>query len=154
MLNARERERIRTKYEAEAKPPPRNLKVSDVFAYLHYKAFVYLQLGPAEYRKGDYFNLPPEDLPRSRLDVIRSGCEQILLWKGFSAQCPLEGIGIEGFYDLLQLFHFKLAEQAIVDGGGGKILDEMQMEHVVDSRTITLYNLVEPPSVGGLPAVR
>ena len=44
---------------------------------------------------------------------------------------------------MLHLFHFKLKRQSAFDGGSGMILDEMQMEHVVDARVITLYNRVK-----------
>ena len=135
--------RIDAKYRTNTQPPPQGLTVPDVFGYLHYKSFLYLQLGPEKYRKGDFFQLPPKDWPQSLLDAVKSGCEQILMWRGLSKDRPLENIGIKGFYALLHLFHFKLKAQAAFDGGSGMFLDKMEMEHVADSRTITLYNNVK-----------
>jgi len=71
------------------------------------------------------------------------------VWRGLSPERPLEDVGIDGFYALLQLLHFKLTVQSAFDGGPGMILDEMQMEHVVDSRTITLYNRVKSTGIHG-----
>ena len=138
-------DRIDAKYRTEAQPPPHGSAVPEAFGYVHYKAFMYLQLGPARYRKTDFFNCPPRDWTKSRFRAVKSGCEQILMWRGLSPERPLRDIGIEGFYALLHLFHFKLQSQAALDGAPGMILDKMEMEHVVDSRKITLYNEVKSP---------
>ena len=56
---------ISKKYDRDAIPIPDNLDLSPdsiyQFAYIHYKAFSFLTVGPKVYRKQDYFNFPPED---------------------------------------------------------------------------------------------
>jgi hypothetical protein len=135
--------RLEDKYEKEAPVPPPGVTVPEVFAYLHFKAFAFLAVGPDEYRLNDAFHFPPEDLPASRLDEIKRGCEQLVQFRGASAEHPLEDIGVDGFYALLRLFHFDhMGHKTLVTEQPGIVLDEMQMKHVVDSREITLYNKI------------
>jgi hypothetical protein len=135
--------RLEDRYLKEAPAPPSGLPVPDVFGYLHFKAFVFLTVGPDGYRLIDAFHLPPEHLPASRLDAIRRGCEQIVRWHGVSPHQPLQDIGVSGFYALLRLFHFQTVRQeALATDLPGVVLDKMHMKHVVDGREITLYNKV------------
>ena len=136
--------RLEDKYEKEASAPPPGVIVPEVFSYLHFKAFAFLTAGPDEYRLNDAFHLPPQNLPAARLDAIKRGCEQIVQWRGVSAERPLEDIGVDGFYALLRLFHFgTVAQKALAtDLPDGIVMDEMQMKHIVDGREITLYNKV------------
>lgn len=130
----------------QSTPPPPGVEESAVAGYVRYKAFVYLAIGPDAYRKGDYFNLPPESWSADLLDAIRRGCQQLLDWRGFAPDRPLEGLGIGPFYRLLELFHFERVSQELLDGGGpGQILDRMRMRHVVKGEEIVLYNLVKSP---------
>jgi hypothetical protein len=114
------------------------------YVYLHTKAYLYVQMGPDVYRKQDYFKLPAVDSDPADLAAIESGCRQILAGDGFSAARPFKGLGISGFYRLLELFHFSRVRQSI----GGKALsgkgfiDQMFMRHAVDERHIILYNEV------------
>lgn len=137
-------EQLQLAYERhlEQAPPPHGLDVPAAFRYIHYKSFGYLQLGPAVYREGDAFGMPPAEWPELTLDAVRVGCEQILAWRGLSPDSPLEGVGIGGFYSLLRMFHFERAEQTLVGSRGDLMLDEMRMKHGVDGREITLFNLV------------
>lgn len=135
--------RLLAEYQNAALEPPVEVVVSDVFWYIHYKAFAFLRAGPDEYRKHDALHLPPAHLPATRLDAIKRGCEQILQFRGVSPDWPLEGIGVDGFYALLRLFHFGTeGHTALGTDTAGVILDEMQMKHLVDGRELTLYNLV------------
>jgi hypothetical protein len=130
------------RYRREASPPPPGTEIPKMFGYIHYKAFRYLAVGPAKYRQGDFFHLPPDEWSRERLKSVRSGCEQIVQWRGITPESPLQHIGTAGFYALLQLFHFKLQQQSAFDGKDGTILDKMEMRHVVTSEELTLYNKV------------
>jgi hypothetical protein len=135
--------RLQAEYDDEAPEPPADVVVPDVFWYIHFKAFAFLRAGPDEYRKHDALQRPPANLPATRLDAIKRGCEQILQFRGLSPDRPLEGIGVDGFYALLRLFHFALDQQAAFGTGAiGSLLDQMKMKHVVDGRELTLYNLV------------
>lgn len=138
-------ERIEAKYETEAPLPPSGLTPSAVFGYIHFKAFVFLQLGPERHRSIDAFQFPPAEWSEGTLETIRCGCEQIVQWRGLSPELPLEGLDIRGFRGLLQLFHFEAVLQSALALGTGEgyIIDAMQMRHVVDGREITLYNRVK-----------
>lgn len=131
-----------TRYRREAPPPPPGIEVPKMFGYIHYKACRYLTVGPAKYRQGDFFHLPPKEWSPEQLELVKRGCEQIVAWRGIAPESPLENIGIDGFYALLHVFHFKLKQQSAFDGGDGTILDKMEMEHAVTSEEITLHNRV------------
>lgn len=149
--------RLEATYQDEAPRPPADIVVPDVFWYLHFKAFAFLRAGPDEYRSHDAFQQPPENLPATRLHAIKRGCDKILQFQGLSIDRPLEGIGVDGFYALLRLFHFALDQQAALRTGEIEtVLDQMKMRHIVDGRELTLYNLitVKEPSerrADGLP---
>jgi len=135
--------RLRAAYEDEAPAPSAAIEVPDVFWYVHFKAFAFLSAGPDEYRSHDALRQPPENLPAARLHAIQRGCERILQFQGLSPDRPIEGIGVDGFYALLRMFHFALDQQVALEIGAiGTILDQMKMRHVVDGRELTLYNLV------------
>jgi hypothetical protein len=115
------------------------------FVYLFTKSFLYLRMGPEAYRRQDFFNRPAEDTDPSDLERIEAGCRQILGGVGFTKDRPLTGLGISGFYSLLNMFHFKLHRQSIAGRLEGRqgMLDRMEMYHVMDGRTCVLFNAVE-----------
>ncbi len=133
----------------EAPPRPAGFEAPALFLYIHYKAWRFLKVGPDEYRLDDALQQPPATWGPETIAAVTRGCEQFLQYRGTTPDEPLEGVGIDGFYQLLQLFHFKAASQALLDHPSGMMLDRMEMRHVVDGRTIVLYNLVPPPSLGG-----
>jgi hypothetical protein len=139
---AREAEALAEKYRQEVSPPPSEVTVTGEFGYIHYKAFRYLTVGAAKYRRSDFFHLPPRDWSSAKFEAVRRGCEQIVRWRGMTPESALEGIGIEGFYALLQLFHFELKQQSLLPGDEETFMDKMEMRHVVSSHEITLYNKV------------
>jgi hypothetical protein len=136
---------VAARYAREVPLPPEGLEIGYAAAYIHYKAFVYLSYGPAAYREADTLGRPPENWEDAKLEELRLGCEQLVAWRGFHPEMPLEGIGIGGFYRLLEVFHFELAQQAAMPGPDGMILDRMMMRHAIDGREVTLYNLVPNP---------
>ena len=133
------------KHDKVTTPPPPGLTVPPVFFYIHFKAFLFLELGPDLYRKHDAFNLPPDYWAEEKLAAVTCGCRQISEWRGLSPDRPLEDIGIGGFYALLHLLHFELVSQALIDSDPVTMLDMMIMRHVVNAREITLYNRVNNP---------
>ena len=141
-------DRLQEMYLSEAPQRPPELRESDTFDDLHYKAFVYLQVGPDAYRQMEAFGMPPASWTALELDAVRMGCEQIVRWRGLSPEAPLEGMGIGGFYLLAELFHFTLVGQGVLlDGGPGGTLDAMQMKHSVDGRALTFFNFVKTPTI-------
>ena len=139
---AKEAKAISARYRRETAPPSPNTEIPRLFGYIHYKAFQYLAVGPRKYRQQDFFHLPPKEWSVEQHESVKRGCEQIIRWRGITPESPLEDIGIGGFYALLHLFHFRLARQSAFDGGDGAILDRREMQHVVTSEEITLYNRV------------
>lgn len=136
--------KIIERYEAETLPPPSGLNVPEMFPYIHFKAYSYLAQGPDTYRKRDAFGMPPKSASTFALGLIKQGCEQILKWRGILPQKPLESIGIQGFYLLTELLHFKVIEQSATSNGDDMILDKMIIKHAVTGEEVILYNLVEP----------
>ena len=121
-----------------------SLAEDNQFVYLFSKAFLFLKMGPEAYRNQDFFNQPSEDIDAEELELINNGCRQILAGRGFSTDQPLTGLGISGFYALMDLFHFKLRRQSIAGRMEGRrgMLDRMEMQHVMDERLSVLFNFV------------
>lgn len=141
--------RLQAEYQTQAPAPPDDVVVPDVFWYIHFKAFAFLRAGPEEYRKHDALHRPPTGLPATRMDAIRRGCEQIMEFRGFSHERPLDDIGVDGFYALIRLFHFESHQHTTLGSDiPGVVVDEMQAAHVVDGRGLTLYNRVKVRALG------
>jgi hypothetical protein len=134
-------DRIAAAYDEKAPWPPAGVVVPETFWYLHFKAFTFLMVGPEAYRGHDALQQPPEHLPQARIHAIKRGCEQIVQFRGLSADEPLEGIGVDGFYAMLRTFHFTLGHRAASSDARG-IIDRMTMRHIIDGREVTLHNLV------------
>ena len=134
------------RYEAEMLPHPPGIKPPEHYGYIHYKAYSYLKKGPAVYRRQDAFGMPSENTPLSILSVIEQGCRQIQEWKGITPESPLKGLGINGFYRLIELFHFKVVGQSASFGDDGTVMDKMTIKHAVSDWELTLYNMVNSPA--------
>ena len=119
-----------------------SVEMSESFMYLHGKAEQYLEKGVESYRNLDAFEMPPKEWDEEVLDKVRSGMEQIFNLRGHSPESPLEGLGIRGFYALLETFHFELLLQAVVGQDETTFLDEMHMNHQITGQKLTLYNKV------------
>ena len=130
------------RYRSQKSSPPAGLHVPEGFGYIHYKAFRYLDIGPEAYREADALRMPPLDWSAAALETLKHGCRQIFHWRGISKDSPLEGIGIPGFYDLIWLFHFDVANQMLLETDGDFFLDQMRIRHIVDGKEFTLYNRV------------
>jgi hypothetical protein len=119
-----------------------------VWAYILAKASLYLRLGPERYRKGDYFGMPAEECDPRTLAEIRSCYEQMLEGRGYRRDAPTEGVGIGGFYEALATLHFRSTEQrARPTDDRLYFIDEIDFVHVMDGRTVTLYNKVPVPRI-------
>lgn len=115
------------------------------FPYIFTKAFRYLKIGPEKYRKQDFFKQPPIDLDSEELEVLTSGCKQILQGIGFSESEPFTNLDVSGFYNLMRLFHFQYTDRttkhSFVLNNKKGILDCISFKHYVDdNRTCVLYN--------------
>lgn len=114
------------------------------FSYIFTKAELYLQIGPENYRKEDFFQQPPLKLDTTDMESIRYGCEQIVEGRGFNFSTPLQGLGVSGFYRLMGLFHFQFESRKtkysfIYEEEKGA-LDIMTFTHQMDDRKATLFH--------------
>jgi len=130
-------------YEVETLPPPEGVNPPEHFGYIHFKAYKYLKIGPDAYSAQDALGMPPRGALPSLLALVEQGCRQIVDWRGLSPERPLQGLGINGFYRMIEVFHFKLAEQSATFGDDGSVMDKMTIKHSVTGEQITLYNLVK-----------
>ncbi|TVR35921.1 MAG: hypothetical protein EA404_00240, partial [Spirochaetaceae bacterium] len=99
------------RYRTQRPRPPAGVQIPDGFGYVQFKAFLYLELGPEGYRERDALHMPAADWPLAALEAIEHGCRQLFHWRGIGAEAPLEGIGIDGFYRLIRMFHFRVEQQ-------------------------------------------
>jgi len=78
------------------------------------------------------------------LEVLQSGCKQLVDGKGFSATNPLVDLDVFGFSDLMHLFHFcKISKESNMQTHNGEngILDQITFEHFMEcERKATLLN--------------
>ena len=115
------------------------------FPYIYSKAELFLKIGPEAYRKDDYYAMPLKTWSKEDIFKITLGCEQLMLCKGLSSEQPLENIGINAFYKLFELFHFKSIHQKakrVKLGNKKYFIDEIKFKHQFDDSTITYFNLV------------
>jgi hypothetical protein len=131
------------RYEAETLPPPAGVKPPEHFGYIHFKAYKYLKIGPDAYSSQDALGMPPQGAPPHLLALVEQGCRQIVDWRGISPETPLQGLGINGFYRLIEVFHFKVVGQSATFGDDDSVMDKMTIKHGVTGEEITLYNLVK-----------
>jgi hypothetical protein len=114
------------------------------FPYIFTKAELYLKIGPDKYRKEDFFQQPPLNLDTVDMESIRYGCEQIIEGRGFNYTTPLQGLGVSGFYRLMELFHFQFESRKTkysfkYEEEKGA-LDIMTFAHQVDDGKVTLFH--------------
>ena len=114
------------------------------FPYIFTKAELYLKIGPDKYRKEDFFQQPLLNLGTVDMESIRYGCEQIIEGRGFNYTTPLQGLGVSGFYSLMELFHFKFESRKTkysfkYEEEKGA-LDIMTFTHQMDDRKATLFH--------------
>ena len=114
------------------------------FPYIFTKAELYLKIGPDKYRKEDFFQQPPLNLDTVDMESIRYGCEQIIEGRGFNYTTPLQGLGVSGFYRLMELFHFQFESRKTkysfkYEEEKGA-LDIMTFTHQMDDRKATLFH--------------
>ena len=114
------------------------------FPYIFTKAELYLKIGLDNYRKEDFFEQPPLNLDTVDMESIRNGCEQIIEGRGFDYKTPLQGLGVSGFYRLMELFHFQFESRKtkysfIYEEEKGA-LDIMTFTHQMDDRKATLFH--------------
>jgi len=110
--------------------------------YILAKANRYLRLGPDTYRKADYFGMPDAECDEETLREIESCFRQFLNYKGYLEANPIENVSISGFYAAMRTLHFEEEQRASFHSDLGVVLDSMLFEHVVDKRSIRLFNKV------------
>ena len=113
------------------------------FGYMHSKARRYITVGPHLYRSQDALGTPDPTLSFDQLDTLMRGVLQIFQWKGLTPETALEGIGMEGLTHLVGLFHFRVMERSSTTLPGGKTLDRVLIEHIMQGSEwqITLFSV-------------
>lgn len=115
--------------------------------YIFTKAEMFMRMGAEKYRKGDFFKQPDADYTPEDIDILKTGCKQILDGKGFSKDKPLKGLGVFGFSGLMLLFHFekesRVTDHSFEMEGKRGALDAITFRHLMDERRATLYNFCE-----------
>lgn len=129
--------------EVELSPELEKLVIENFYEYIHNKAERFLEIGYKKYRKSDAFNMPDFRMTKQRLDLLETGCRQIVEYKGMTPNTSFENIGIPGFYRLMKLFHYKVYKQATTGTSEEYFLDEMHMKHVMTDERMILYNKVK-----------
>ena len=86
----------------------------------------------------------PLNVATKDMESIRYGCEQIIEGRGFDHKTPLQGLGVSGFYRLMELFHFQFESRKtkysfIYEEEKGA-LDIMTFTHQMDDRKATLFH--------------
>jgi len=120
----------------------RKLAVDSGYEYIRTKALRFIAIGAKAYRKTDALGMPDTDLESEDIDLLMLGCRQVAEYKGLSYETAFEGLGIFGFYQLMELFHYTSENQAIIDNGEDWIMDKMLMKHLVTHQKIVLFNKV------------
>ncbi len=120
----------------------RKLAVDSGYEYIRTKALRFIAVGVIVYRKTDALGMPDNDLESEDIDLLMIGCRQVAEFKGLTHETAFEGLGIFGFYRLMELFHYAAGNQAIIDSGEDWIMDKMLMKHIVTRREIVLFNKV------------
>jgi hypothetical protein len=113
-----------------------------MYGYISEKARIFLKMKPEIYRKNDALGMPDPDLTEDEINLITEGCRQILEGKGEKQVNPLTGIGIHGFYLLIELFHFNVEMQSIIQATKDGYLDKMDCVHLVTGCKLVLYNYI------------
>jgi len=85
----------------------------------------------------------PEHLSAELLKKVKDGCRQLLDDKGYSEENPLEHIDIDGFYCLLDLFHFAVIEQRAMVCDDRHYIDMVIAQNEISGANVILYNKVE-----------
>lgn len=129
--------------ELEVPEALKKLIIENSYEYIRYKATRYLTVGPVKYRRGDALGMPEESLSATEMALIEEGCRQVTEYKGLTKDNPFELLGVEGFYELMILFHFTLDNRVTTRGGPDIFLDKMHMVHMVTGKKMILYNLVK-----------
>lgn len=113
------------------------------FTLLQSKARRFLELEPEDFFWTVNFIIQDEPLSQDEIEALRTGCQQILENHGLTADDPLKDVEIDGFWNLMSLFHFEITGQAIVDQTRDYFLDEMVVRDMyMRHGEIALYNLV------------
>lgn len=112
------------------------------FIYLFFKAFCYLEEGPEKYSMDDYFQEPATKI-KAELDLIQSGCKELLLGNGIMKDRPFSKLGQKGMSLLLSTLHFEIKHRSssreFYTNRKG-MLDQLIVEHKKYGFEITLFN--------------
>lgn len=122
-----------------------NFISENFYGYIQTKAARFIKVGAEIYRSSDAFKMPRLEWELGEpdiLELLKSGCEQLLENKGLSIDDPIDGLTVSAFYKLLAMFHFKPKARNSKRIGQGVFVDEITFEHEVTGDKTTIFNLV------------
>ena len=122
------------------------LAENNQFFYIYTKAYAFLKQGHLIYFKNDYYGSEFLIWDADEVELVRQGCEQIILGKGLTAEDPFTGLGVFGFGNLFQMLHFantgrktfRLKENSKIT-----FLDRIDFRHLMNDNLVQYFNLVE-----------
>jgi hypothetical protein len=121
----------------------KELVVDYFYEYLRTKANIYLDLGPEKYRSDDFLNMPLKEWDSKTYDCIEAGSRQINNYGGLTPETAFTNLGIDGFYKLMAMFHYRILKQSMKRTGNGEIIDKMIVQHSITGKEVILFNLVK-----------
>ncbi len=119
-------------------PPPDGIPRR--YFYMRAKAAIYLKAGPVEFRR--QFGTPPIEWNPKDLALVEAGMEQVLAWNGASVDDPFTGLGIGGFYALMDVLGFDAGKQSLAAMKPDSIIDRISFRHDGTGQEIILFNEV------------
>ena len=110
------------------------------YFYMRVKAETYLKVGPTEFRR--QFGTPPIEWNPDDLALVEAGIEQVIRWKGMTIDDPFTGIGISGFYAMMDVLGFDAGKQSLAAMKPDSIIDRISFRHDGTGQEIILFNEV------------
>ncbi|HNW77101.1 MAG TPA: hypothetical protein PKJ28_09475 [Bacteroidales bacterium] len=123
-------------------PELERLAIESFYEYIRTKAKHFIRTGHVNYTKGDAFGQPGLSLPETDHVLLLSGCDQVIRYRGLTPDTPFEGLGIGGFYRLMNMFHYEKVKQTIAANEEDHFLDKILFRHVVSGHEMVLFNKV------------
>ena len=123
--------------------------IENRFPYIFSKAHMFLKMGHENYRENDAFHQPDVNFTADDIEILKSGCRQLLEGCGLTKERALTGLDVAGFYALMHMFHFEPISKNTIHGFKKDnirgAMDKITFRHLMDGEKAILYNFCEYP---------
>lgn len=102
------------------------------YFYFRAKAQIYLRKGAEEFRRDDFFHCPRVEWTDQDLADLECGYRQIMNWRGLIPQVPLEDLGLDELYRMMEVAHFQLDRLSVEPSAGNAFTGTANLKHRVD----------------------